>query len=111
MLFKWEQCPLLKLEVVAEQCSMSMEKEFAAFPKFMLAVVPSRLEIKWRLDPSRLGAQWRLDLLLAVFRCATGQKLPHGSVTEVCARQEADLWIVLRYVGVLHPLGGRKNCY
>lgn len=51
--------------MVAEQRSKSKEKEFAAFSKFMLADVPSRLKSKWRLDPSGLGTQRCLGMLLA----------------------------------------------
>lgn len=81
---------------MAEQCSQSTEKEFAAFSKFMLAVVLSRLKSKWRLDPSGLGTQRCLDMLLAEhFFVPLGRKWHMGVLLAnavACLRQKSDLW-------------------
>lgn len=95
MLFKWEQCPLLRLEVLAEHSSKSTEKAFAAFSKFRLAVVPSRLKSKWRLDPSGPGTQRCLDALLAEHFCLPLGRSWHMGIllanAEACLRQKSDV--------------------
>lgn len=99
---------------MAEQRSKFMEKEFVTFLKFMLAVVPSRLKSKWRLDPSGLGSQQCLDVLLAEYFCMPLGRSWHMGVllanAKACLRQKSDLWVCLIICTYILSTGS-NNCY
>ena len=76
--------------------SKSTEKEFAAFSKFALAVVPRRLKTTWKLDPRGLGTQRCLDVLLAERFCVPlGRRWLMGVLlanAEARLGWKSDLW-------------------